>query len=403
MAGHVRRRKDKSGKPIGGWQVRYPDPANPAKRIEKSGFANKREALAYLSLQQASIIQGGHVDPRRGERLFRDVVESWKQSWPGRLEPLTAATYQHVLHRYLLPEFGARKVASITHEVVQSWVNRLQLTALSPSTVHKVYRVLRTAMGDGVRLGVVAINPCTNIRLPRTARHEMIVLEGHEVAALADAITPHYRVLVYTAAYTGLRAGELGGLQRRDVDLLRGVLHVRRALKDVGGRLEFGPTKTHERRTIALPKFLGEMLAEHLAASTPGGTGPDALVFTSTTGLPLRHGLFYRRHFRPAVTGRPAKGRRPAIVGALPPEKHGVRFHDLRHTCAALSIAAGAHPKLISARLGHSSITITLDRYGHLFPSVEEALADALDAAFTQQAASHSDRPLGQPRSIGPR
>jgi integrase len=74
------------------------------------------------------------------------------------------------------------------------------------------------------------------------------------------------------------------------------------------------------------------------------------------------------------------------IPGALPASKHGLRFHDLRHTCAALSIAAGAHPKLIASRLGHSTIQITLDRYGHLFPSVEEALADALDAAFTADA-----------------
>jgi integrase len=166
------------------------------------------------------------------------------------------------------------------------------------------------------------------------------------------------------------------------VDLLRGVVHVRQALKDVGGRLEFGPTKTHERRTVALPNFLSDMLAEHLSHPSPGGSGPDALVFTSTTGLPLRHGLFYRRHFKVAVRGKPATKNRPAVRGALPPHLHGLRFHDLRHTCAALSIAAGAHPKLISARLGHASITITLDRYGHLFPSVEEALAEKLDAAF---------------------
>lgn len=87
-------------------------------------------------------------------------------------------------------------------------------------------------------------------------------------------------------------------------------------------------------------------------------------------GGPLRHGLVYARYFRRAVRE------------ALPAEKNGLRFHDLRHTCASLGIAAGAHPKLISARLGHSSITITLDRYGHLFPSVEEALAEALDVAF---------------------
>jgi integrase len=121
------------------------------------------------------------------------------------------------------------------------------------------------------------------------------------------------------------------------------------------------------------------MLAEHLGI----GGDPNALVFTSPRGLPVRHDLFYARHFKPAV-------RR-----ALPANKHGLRFHDLRHTCASLSIAAGVDPKLISARLGHSSITITLDRYGHLFPSVEEALAEKLDAAFAA-ADGQPAEPLGQ-------
>jgi integrase len=223
-------------------------------------------------------------------------------------------------------------------------------------------------MGKGVRLGLVKVNPCTNVDLPRSSREEMLFLTAEEVRALAEAIDPWYRVLVYTAAYTGLRAGELLALRWSDVDLLRGVLHVRRALKDVNGNLEFGPTKSHNTRTVSLPRFLRDMLEEHLA-SRPGGT-PEELVFPSRTGKPLRHNLFYRRHFKPAARA------------VLPAAKHGLRFHDLRHTCASLSIAAGAHPKLISARLGHSSITITLDRYGHLFPSVEEALAEQLDAAF---------------------
>lgn len=106
-----------------------------------------------------------------------------------------------------------------------------------------------------------------------------------------------------------------------------------------------------------------------------------AHVYAVLRGL-LRHGLVYGRYFRRAVVGYEHRGE---VQGALPASKHGLRFHDLRHTCAALSIAAGAHPKLIAARLGHSTITITLDRYGHLFPSVEEALADALDAAFAAE------------------
>lgn len=147
------------------------------------------------------------------------------------------------------------------------------------------------------------------------------------------------------------------------------------ALKEVDGKLVFGPPKTHERRTITLPRFLCDMLTEH------GVDAADALVFPGPQGGPMRHHLFYRRHFRPAVTGY-AKPDGTKVAGAVPAAKAGLRFHDLRHTCASLLIAQGAHPKLIQARLGHSSIQITLDRYGHLFPSVEAALAEKLDAAF---------------------
>lgn len=139
--------------------------------------------------------------------------------------------------------------------------------------------------------------------------------------------------------------------------------------------LLFGPTKTGANRTISLPKFLREMLTDYLGQPLPGGTGgPEDLVFPSSNGLPMRHTLWYRRVFKPEV-------RR-----ALPAAKHGLRFHDLRHTCASLLIAAGAHPKAIADRLGHADIRITMNRYGHLLPAVDAALVDALDA--THSAAS---------------
>jgi integrase len=98
-------------------------------------------------------------------------------------------------------------------------------------------------------------------------------------------------------------------------------------------------------------------------------------VFTSPERGPLRHGLFVRRQFKPALA-------KAVKANKLPAEKAALRFHDLRHSCAAPLIAEGAHPKLIQVRLGHTSITVTLDRYGHLSPSLEAALADKLDAVF---------------------
>jgi integrase len=178
------------------------------------------------------------------------------------------------------------------------------------------------------------------------------------------------------------------------VDLLHGLLNVERGLKDVSGKLIFGPTKTAKARRVGLPKFLIAMFSEHLDALEGG---PDALVFRSPDGGPLRHGNFYGRYFKPTVRRRFCAGCEakvgdddktcPECEGndltyVLPPEKHGLRFHDLRHTCASLLIATDAHPKAIQEHLGHRDIQTTFNVYGHLLPSAQEALAAALDAAF---------------------
>lgn len=140
------------------------------------------------------------------------------------------------------------------------------------------------------------------------------------------------------------------------------------SLSEARGQLHFGPTKTYRTRSIVIPSFLRDLLAEHLARGP--GQSPETLVFTSPTGQPLRNSNFRRQVWYRAVadTGLP----------------DGLRIHDLRHTCASLLISQGAHPKAIQAHLGHSSISVTMDRYGHLFPSDMEALAEALDRMRTE-------------------
>lgn len=390
MAGHVRKRhkpdcaqrRDSARRCNcdGSWQARIPDPRPGAStaKLERT-FRTKREAEAWLTTQTAAKLTGDFLDPRRAEQPFSAAVTEWRASWNGRLSPTTARRYESVLDNYLLPTFGSVPVGRIDHAAVQRYVDRLAGDPkLAPGTVRNVYAVLRTAMAKAVRLGWIKANPCVHIDLPRARRQEMLFLTAEEVRAVAEAIDAQYRVLIYTAAYTGLRAGELAGLQRQDVDLLRGVIHVQRAIKDVNGHLVHGPTKTHAQRIVSLPRTIRDMLNDHLAQPSPGGTGPTAPVFCMKGGGLLRQGAVLR-YFRRAAAGYVLRGRK--VPGVLTAEKHAIRFHDLRHTCAALSIAAGAHPKLISARLGHSSITVTLDRYGHLFPAME-ALADALEATI---------------------
>lgn len=246
----------------------------------------------------------------------------------------------------------------------------------------------------------------------------MLFLTAAEVATLADALDAHYRVLVYTAAYGGLRAGELGALRRRDVDLFHGKLSVSRALKDINTSSEniadedkgliFGPTKTGKVRIVGIPRFLVAMLTDQLE-SIPADQ--DALVFTSPEGGPLRHGNFYRRHFKPTVrrryclacdaTVKPDDECCPECEGidfayVLDPRKHGLRFHDLRHTCATLLIAGGAPALAIRDHLGHRDIQTTMNVYGHLYPSMQAAMASTLDAAYAGSADQDNVRSINR-------
>ena len=183
---------------------------------------------------------------------------------------------------------------------------------------------------------------------------------GHEATPTGRHHFPEYAALIRLAAYSGLRAGEIAGLRVRRLDLLRGRVEVAETLTDVDGTLvSNATTKSGKVRTVPIPKFIADELASLLAGKTP-----DDYVFTSPGGGPLRHSNFYRRLFRPG--------------SGLP---DGVRFHDLGHTYAGFLIAEGAHPRAIMERMGHSSITVTLDRCGHLLPSLEEHLTNALDVS----------------------
>jgi integrase len=350
------------------WRARYPDPTRGGKKQIERQFETRREAEKWLTSQRAAIQRGEHIDPKDHHRQFEDVADAWEATWLD-LEPKTKAGYKAILNRHVLPRWRGVRIGAVTPEAIQEWLNGIAAERHA-NTVRRIYSVLRAVMKLSVERRYLLANPCDAVRLPRApavAIDQRVILSASEVATLADAINSRYRLLIYAAAYTGLRAGELGALRRRDLDLLHGTVNVERALKDVGGRHIFGPTKTAKARRVGMPKFLVEMFTEYLSALDGG---PDALVFRSPEGGPLRHHNMYVREFKPTVRA------------ALPPEKHGLRFHDLRHTCASLLIAAGAHPKAIQEHLGHKDIQTTFNVYGHLLPSAQKALAAALDAAF---------------------
>lgn len=385
MPGHVRdfgKRKDRSTK----WQVRWRHPDDASIRVEKVIPGDKRRATKYLNKLESDALDGGYMDPRRADRPFREVIEAWRDSWPDRYAASTQERYAQSLRARIEPEFASRRTSQITYEVVRRWVSKMRDEGMAPATVKKHYTVLSAAMTEAIRMGVVRIHPCRYVTMPKVKpedRKERIYLTAAEVRQLAETIHPHYRVLVYTAAATGLRFSELAGLRRRDLDGDLQELRVEQTLTGIeGGEPRFGRPKTRtSRRTVALPAFLKGMLAEHLT-SAPGGDDADALVFTTVGGQrtkagertgerrPLDGQVFRRRYFQPAVKA------------ALPPEKREFTFHGLRHTHAALLISRGAHLQEVKQRMGHANVAMTSDVYGHLFPSAETGMARALDAEF---------------------
>ena len=215
-------------------------------------------------------------------------------------------------------------------------------------------------------------NPCNLVRAPRSPTREMVFLDWDQEVGLAEAHPERYRALRYLAVDAGMRWGELIGLRRAKVDLHIRKVRVTEQLIRLGAGewLRKEPKTPSSVRSITVSSFTAAVLAEHLERFAE--PGPDGLVITNTAHNPLISSSFHTHAFGPAL----------ARVGLA------CRFHDLRHTSVALAIAAGAHPKAIQHRMGHSSINVTLDRYGHLFPELDEAIA----VAFGERLAETHER-----------
>lgn len=347
--------------PSGRYQARYQAPDG-SEQIAPDTFTSRKLADRWLAAQRTDRERGVWIDDRLGRITFATWLARWRPTVVD-LRPSTLARDDGYIERYLLPTFGTRQLAQIRNMHVRAWVAELSGRGLAPATVVKAGQIMGKVMRAAVQAGLIVSSPCDGVRLPRVERAETRFLAPAEVVALADAMDDRYAALVYLAAYGGLRVGELFGLRAKRVDLLRARLEVAEAVVSVAGRLHFGPPKTSAgRRSVPLPKVVCSALSEHL---TSYPAAPEELVFTAPEGGPVRLELWRARYWRPAV--------RRATLEPLRP-------HDLRHTAVALWIEAGANPKEIAARAGHSSVVTVLDRYGHRFAGSEDRVNDALDA-----------------------
>lgn len=241
--------------------------------------------------------------------------------------------------------------------------------------------VLAGILDDAVADRRLISNPARGVKLPRKVKREHRYLTDEQVWALADQAGPQRAVIVLTLAYCGLRWGELAGLHVADVDILRRRLHIRRNAVNVGGVVEVGTPKTHERRTVPVPRFLVDMLA-----AACQGKGRDAVLFPTTDGgyakSPGVRSWFdgaVTRAAAAAETARAEESKKHPRRAPVTPEFPRITPHDLRHTAASLAVSAGANVKAVQKMLGHKSAAMTLDVYAGLFDRDAEAVADAHD------------------------
>jgi integrase len=318
----------------------------------------EREALAFQAELRGKVARGERLTVSKA--TFATVAEEWFAS-KRKLRPWTRKSYRDALDRILIPRFGSMKVATITAEHVAALIRALEGRGLASSTIENYLLPLSGTLTFAVRRGLISANPCsllTNDERPqRRERRQDHVWSDEEIEALI-AVSEHlarqpesrydYSPLIRTALFTGLRLGELLGLQWRDVDLQEGVLHVRRQFTRDG---QYAAPKTPAAiRRIPLSDEMTKYLAALKLRSRQ--SNDEDPVFASVSGKPLGHRNVTRRGFEAAA-------RRAGI--------EGVSFHSMRHAFASRMISRGISSTVLAALMGHESSAITERRYIHLF------------------------------------
>jgi integrase len=365
----ITKRKDANRKK---WKVDYKD--QHGKRRAKH-FVTEREAKAFLVKTQHEVSEGTHT-PDRASVTLEKAAELWLDGCRARrLESTTIESYENLL-RYIVfapkrspaGEFefiGHHKLSRLTAPMLQIWGERLMLR-VSPPLAAKAFLVLRMILKDAQRRGLVAQNVAVNLDFKVSARDKerpevgVQIPNKEQMTALQSACTggfDRHRALLLTAALTGLRASELRGLPWSAVDLTARTITVRQRADEhcvIGS-----PKSKSARRTIPLSPYLVNTLKTWKSACP---IGEADLVFPTTTGTVQRHAHISERFWYPLQ-------RKAGLVDQ--DGKPRFDFHALRHFAASMWIASYP-PKRVQTLLGHSTIQMTFDIYGHLFPNAED-------------------------------
>lgn len=372
MAKKIRGKNDGTiyQRPNGSWSAQV---ALKGRRLSFTA-KTRREAQEWIKKTASQIDQG--LSYASTKITLAEYLVGWLANIKVSKQKSTWTKYEQVCRSYIIPNLGKVKIKDIRPEHIQGLYNHLLDHKIGIYTILKIHAVLRSALEQAVKLGMMMRNPVHFAKPPKVPSNEMTILSDSQVSLLLIAAKGHrWEALYHLALTTGMRQMELLGLKWTDLDWIKQTLKVERQLvrPDKNG-IQFSAPKTrYGKRLITLGSKTIDILRSHydrqhgerMAAGEKWVE--HGLIFTNSLGGPI-HPRNLLRNFKQLLRD-----------GGLPT----IRFHDLRHTAASLMLNAGIPVIAVSRRLGHARASITLDVYGHLIPGMQAEMADQIDDLVT--------------------
>lgn len=339
-------------------------------QIKKRGFKSEREASKALRQAQVEADNGTYVKP--SSMTYAEYLEEWFQDKKHTLGYQTAQVMEGFLQLHIVPAIGGIKLADISPTTIKRFVNELRKKDFADSTIKRIYNIVNASLKAAFIEQIIPRNPASLLESkPKVSHKEVQVWDEDQIKhflKVASNSKTRYFMVFHLALATGMRQGEILGLRWSDVDFDRGIISVRQTLSHDGKKLKTGAKTKTSLRSISIDPKTVQLLQKHrrgiLSERLHAGSEyeDNDLVICTINGKPCSPRNISRIWYELLK-----KSELPRLT-----------FHDLRHTHASLLLKNNEHPKVVSERLGHSKIQITIDLYSHLFPNMQEEAAHKL-------------------------